>query len=419
MDTISSLSSKLHEFMFSNHIYVDKSRLLLDFISYLQQEPRLTAPNIFMVIRPRGFGLTLGADAVEALLMQDTLIIDDISRRDLRQKLQPQPVVRLSLKKAFIDSPQAFRGHLLELMQMQFWEHHINKYKGSFHHPRTYFLTLLRAVAEKHQQPAAVIIDNYDVPFLSFSRLKGRAHDEASALYLDTLNAVKQAGADVAFCLLTGHVKFELASLYSEGLPAVRDISSHPVCESLFGFTVDELRHSYGRILQRTAPRIGLTAAELITALERCYGGYAFSDNCIKMLCPASINAVLENEGLFLPWQARGDYTFLKEALRREEPNLDWLFDKDGQDALFLDCVELPLQRRDFGPLLLQLGFASIDKVTRSEGDDFINWRYRFSAPNEEMRRLLRLLRGEVSEKLASQPINPQVLEDGAHDYDL
>lgn len=419
METISSLSSKLHEFMLSNRLYVDKSRQLIDFIACLQQEPRLTAPNIFMVIRPRGFGLTLGVEAVEALLMQDNLIADDISRRDQRQKLQPQPVVRLSLKKARIDSPEAFRGHLLELMQMQQWEHHINKNTGSFHNPQTYFLSLLKAVAEKHQQPAAVIIDNYDVPFLSFSRLKGRAHDEASALYLDTLNAVKQAGADVAFCLLTGHVKFELASLYSEGLPAVRDISSHPICESLFGFTADELRRFYGKILQRTAPRIGLTAAELLEALERCYGGYVFSDNGVRMLCPASVNAVLENEGLFLPWQARGDYSVLRAALRREDPNLDWLFDKDGQDALFLECVELPLQRRHFGPLLLQLGFASISRVTRREGEDFINWRYRFSAPNEEMRRLLRLLRGEVSEKLASHPINPQVLADGAHDFDL
>lgn len=419
METLSALSSKLHEFVLSNHLYVDKSEQLISFISYLQTEPRLYAPNIFMVIRPRGFGLTLGVEAIEALLMQDNLIADDISEHAQRQEIVLQPVVRLSLRKATIDSAQAFREHLIELMQMQLWEHHINRHQVSYQNPKTYFAELLKAVAEKHKQPVAVIIDNYDVPFLCFSRLSPKERDEAVALYLDTLNAVKQAGSNASFCLLTGHIKFELSSLYSEGLPAVKDISCHSSCEALFGFTKAEVKKYFSKVLRRCAPRCGLTEKELLDALDACYGGYCFSDNCIRLICPASLNAALDNEGVLLPYQARGDYAFLRQLLTEEAPNLEWLFDKDGQDALYLECIDLPPQRRHFGALLLQLGFATISKVTKSEGDDYINWRYRYSAPNEEMRRLLRILRGEASDKLASQPINPQVLEDGAHDFDL
>ena len=345
--TLLPLSSSLHEFVLSNHLYVDKSAQLLSFINFLINEPRLHAPNIFMVIRPRGFGLTLAAEAIEAILMEDELISSDLNAEHLAQAVKPLPVVRLSMKKISLDSAADFRSHLLQLMQIQLWEHHINKSPLSYHSPKTYFAELLKAVSESRNSPVAVIIDNYDVPFLTSCGLPDKERDETISLYLDTLNAIKQAGAAAAFCLLTGHIKFELSSLYAEGLPAVRDISSHSSCDTLFGFTPAEVKQAYQSELQRYAPRSGITAAELMEALEKCYGGFVFSDRQIKLLCPASVNAAFENEGKLLPYQAQGDYTFLKQMLTRYDPDFTWLFDKDGQDALFLESFSLEPERRD------------------------------------------------------------------------
>ena len=106
--------------------------------------------------------------------------------------------------------------------------------------------------------------------------------------------------------------------------------------------------------------------------------------------------------------------------LQDEEPDLAWLFDKGGQDPLHLESVNLLNPgRRDIGVLLVQLGFATINRITVNEGDDYINWRYRFSAPNEEMRRLLYVLEGKASVQLCHAPINPRVLDAGFHDFDV
>lgn len=418
MSAPGTLSSGLHEFVLSNHLYVDKGAQLISFIKYMYEQPRLSSPNVYLIVRPRGFGLTIAVEAIEALLMHDELISGDLIDEDMRGTLPHLPVVHLSLRKMNISTVEQFQHSLIELMQMQLWEHHLNKTLSAEQNPKSAFAQLLSSIYQQTGQPVAVLIDNYDVPLLNTISLEPEIRKEAVAVYLDVLNAIKQARHKVALCLLTGHIKFDLSSMQAEGLPYVRDLSYSAVCDTLFGFTEDELRKAYSEEIKRYAPRQGVTAAEMLQALIACYGGFCFSDRMLPVLCPASVNAALENECTLLPYQADADYTFVKYALRHD-PDLSWLFDKDGQDALFLDSVPLEPQGKDAGVLLLQLGFATINKVTRSEGPDYINWRYRFAAPNEEMRRLLRILRHEASEELARSPINPLVLADGAHDFDI
>ena len=419
MDSTAPLHSALHDFALTTKRYVDKSAQLISFINYLTNEPRLLAPNIFMVVRPRGFGLSLAADTIETVLSVQEEFSGDHKAEELHQQLRPLPVVRLSMRKLHLNSAAAFRDHLADLMQSQLWEHHINKNPASYQNPKSCLAELIKAVSTVHQSPVAVIIDNYDAPFLCAYMLPPAERDAVITLYLDTLNAIKQAGRAVAFALLTGHVKFDLSSLNSEGLPAIKDISSYPCCDTLFGFTPAEVQKYLAADLKLMAPRRGMTAAELLQALEVCYGGFVFSDRQIKLLCPYSVNAALNNEGQLLTYQAQEDYEFLQRLLEKYEPALDWLFDKDGQDALFADSVSLEPTRLDFGTALVQLGFATITKVTRSEGEDYINWRYRYGCPNEEMRRLLLMLRRQADPLLAALPINPRALTAGCEDYML
>ena len=393
-----------------------KADHLQDFIKYLDSIPRLFAPNINLIIRPRGFGLTLAIEAMEKMLTCDEL--EGEKKDDPTLQIEKSPVIRLSLKKVKAKTPYEYEEALIKILQGQMWQHHLKNLKQARTHPKLVLSDLIDELWLKYQKSVVVLIDNYDVPFINASTLPPSDQDEAIAVYLDMLNAIKKSGTKVRFVLLTGHVKFELASQIAEGLPQVIDLSYRPQIDTLFGFTLEEVKEHFALELKRFAPRQGITVSEMLKALNDCYGHFVFSDRKIPVLCPASVAACFENEGYLLTYMANGDFTFLKTAIKNnDDADLSWLT-KDGQDALFYDHVHLAPNADELGVLLLQLGFVSIDKVTITTGENFINYRYRFAMTNEEMRRLLKILLGKADPRLSTVPINPQVLCDGADDYD-
>ncbi len=390
---------------------LNKFAMLSALLDYMQTSSRLQGANIYQLIRPHGFGLTAATRALEQIIEAKHATLD---------KAEQLEVLRISFNAGTFNSIHDFRDDLCAQLQRKLWDYHVNKEPSSYQSPHSYLSCLLNDVSHAGAHPLAVIIDNYEAPFLSALSLKFSERAEAISLYLTALNAIKQAGHSVAFCLLTGHIKLALSSLYAEGLPVVRDISVHPTCDTLLGFTPADFNRAFATQLKRCAPRQGLTSSELCEALVNCYGGYVFSDRNIPLLCPSSVIAALNNEGRLLTYQEQFDYAWLMRLLQDEEPDLAWLFDKGGQDPLHLESVNLLNPgRRDIGVLLVQLGFATINRITVNEGDDYINWRYRFSAPNEEMRRLLYVLEGKASVQLCHAPINPRVLDAGFHDFDV
>lgn len=418
MHAFSRLQSKLHEIILSDRLYVDKSRQFIDFIKYLDTAPRLHSANIFMIVRPRGFALTLGTEAIKSILERDELIIDRIKKQNLDQDFPYGTVVRLSLNKINAKTPKEFSDALIELIQYQMWEHHIDTSILTYHNPKSCFLNLIKSLAQKTKEEIVVIVDNYDAPFFIASTLEKHYQDEALSIYLDTLNAIKQAGDIVKWCLLSGHVKFALANEISEGLPIVKDLSYNPICDSIFGFTQEDLEENFTPLVQKFAPQQGITVKEFFNAMTVCYGGYIFSDRKKKLFCPGSINSLFLNEGKFFPYMISGDFNFLKQSIKKAGPDLDWLINKDGQDPLFLEEVSLAPKDKEFGPLLYQLGFITIDKVTRTDHDAAINWRYRFKFTNLENYRIFKVLVGAADQELLDQMINPIVFAQDEHRFD-
>ena len=329
------------------------------------------------------------------------------------------PVIRLSLKKVTASTPALLESDLINLLQAQLWVHHLNTITVTRKRPKTVLSELIEALWAKYQKAVAVIIDNYDVPFINASSLPAMYQDEAISTYLDMLNALKRLGTRVKWVLLTGHIKFALSSEMSEGLPQLTDLTYSSAIDTMFGFTVSEVRQLFNAQLKRFAPRHGITADELLKALNACYGHFVFSDRLREVMRPSSVCAAFEAEGLLLPYAARGDYAFLKSALSRfDNADLTWLL-KDGQEAIHQETVPLHPGLRDLGVLLLSLGFATIDKVTVTEGPNFINYRYKYKKTNEETERMYRVFTGKAHLRLTTAPINPLVYSAGAHDYDL
>ncbi len=399
------------------HASFHKLHKLSSLAASLSEAPRLFAPNINLIIRPRGFGLTTACNELEKLLMLNSLT--NLGDEELIARQDFVPVLHLSLTKMKAKDALDIKQDLLKILQSRMWQHHLKGELKRQHSPRAFLNELIDLIYLKYRKSIAVLIDNYDVPFINASALADEdEQDIAVSVYLDMLNAFKRAGTKIKWVLLTGHLKFELTTPFSEGLPIISDLSFDPQIDTLFGFTKEEVKEFFFKDLRQIAPRQGLTAAEMLEGLEQCYGNYVFSDEGQKVICPASVMSCLENEGMFYPYMAHRDFAFLKRAFERNPPDLAWLF-KDGLEALFYEAVPLKPKGRDFGAMLSQLGIVNPQKITASEGDNFLNFRYRFACPNEEMRRLFKIVCRLSSDKLCNQPINPMVLCDGADKFDL
>ncbi len=406
----SSLYAGLQELILSDYLYIDKSRRLFELLCELENAPRFAAPNIYLLIRPRGFGLSLAAGAIEKLTSRDRGILDKLSLTEEFKELPIHHVITLDFKNFNAQTPREFADELIERIQKLYWNQHIESHISPYQSPKGYFANLIAAVSKRYQEPAVIVIDNYDLPFMVAAEMPCAYQNEAIAFYLDMLNAIKHAGDSVSWCLLTGHIKFSLASEISEGLPFVNDISNDPRFETLFGLTYDEVQILFNEKIATIARDFSISPDDYMKALMSCYGGFCFSDNLINVMCPACISHAMANYGALYPYSATGDYRYLKNIFAKTEPNLKWLFDKDGQDPLHTWSVAMDPCGKEIGALLIQSGFVSRNKVTVHNYDAYTTWRYRFDYPNEDMRRSLLVVSGKVAPELAYRPFTPEEL---------
>lgn len=68
MSSDSSLYANLHELIVSDYLRVEKSQNFFDLLSRMEGEISMKSPNVFMMVRPRGFGLSLSSEALCSLL---------------------------------------------------------------------------------------------------------------------------------------------------------------------------------------------------------------------------------------------------------------------------------------------------------------------------------------------------------------
>lgn len=415
-------NSNLSEVILTDRHYINKIEQLKGFMNYIENSPRPPRQNFFMLIRPRGFGLSLANEAIEAIYSRDEVLLDNIDIKSANglniDNLGHYCVLHFSFSKVKATNYNEIVKVLYDALQSLIWEHHVKIKTDTGKDLRMQMLQLIKEITDREQKQLVVLFDNYDVPIMLMSRLENdQERQNCLSLYFEMLNAFRQAGDRVKFCLLTGHVKFSLSSNISEGLPHVIDLSFNDISAALTGFSIDEIKQTYGEDLARIAPQQGITVAEYLDCLENCYGGYVFSDKQNKVLCPYSVTRALDNDGELYAYNADNNYTFLQAALAKEKPDLSWLIEKDGQDQLLLEEVSIKPEGKEFGPLLVQQGIFSINKVTYADREHSLSWRYRYGFANVEMRRIFQILTGISHPNLRDLPINTRVFDAGEEEY--
>ena len=408
MNANPSFYSDLHELIISDYLKVEKSSVFFELMREMENTKPLASANIFLMIRPRGFGLSLCTEALNCVLERTRDFTQGLRTDEEKERAENLPrhhVILINLKKVASRTPLEFKEQLLAMLQQLYWEHHLNSAISNYTTPKSYFAELITELSERHREKIVVLIDNYDSPFIMASAMEERYRPEALATYLEMLNVLKHARDRVQYAFLSGHIKFRLASELSEGLPLVSDLSSSDKYDTLFGFTKEEVNQVFSEQLEKTAKAHDLNRDECLERICSLYGGFSFSDRLIKVVCPVCVNHVMANGFKFLPYSSGGDYAFLRKSLENNNDAFDWLYDKDGQDPLYGDSIGLSPLGKELGTLLIQLGFATRDRVIRHDLEGFSTWRYRFTCPNEDMRRTLAILRAQKDPSYALKEI--------------
>ena len=277
MNSNSLVYTNLQDLIVSEQINRDKSLKVMSFILKLESPQTCGTPSVYMMTRPRGFGLSLLTSATDRIIRREKDIVDKIEDEGLLKELPYRHTVCLDFKNFKAKTPKDFKRNLIDVLQELFWFHHIESHFDAYMTPKVYFKKLLESLYKRHQESMAIIIDNYDKPLMVASMMSDKANaSEATSTYLDMLNIIRHTDKAVRWCLLSGHTKFALASEYSEGLPLIEDLSSDPSFESMFGFTKDELRIVFKNQIEKFAKARDISPESYLNILEKCYGGFAF-----------------------------------------------------------------------------------------------------------------------------------------------
>ncbi|MGN0901776.1 MAG: AAA family ATPase [Succinivibrio sp.] len=400
MQTGAPVYSSLQELVVSDRIYRERSIKMLSLILKLEKTPSFGSPSVFMINRPRGFGLSLLANAIDRIMKRDPETINKIEDQGLLNELPERCTLFFDFKHFKATDLKEFTQSLIDTVQELFWIHHIESHTDQYITPKVFFSKLIDELYKRHQNQIVIVIDNYDLPLMYASLMDDDKCQEASSVYLDMLNVIRADSQKVRWVLLSGHLKFALTSEYSEGLPLVEDLSYDPSYETLFGFTAKEVNELFADKIEKFSKSFNITEDEYLKSLEKCYGGFAFSDNLVKVMCPACISHVMSNSGKLLPYSATGSYLFLKHCLNRDLGNLDldWLYGKDGQDPLFSGSISGNVTGKQIGTLLIQSGFATRSRVLVNGDEGYSTWRYRFDCPNLDMQKTFDIINGRCPE---------------------
>ena len=407
MNSASPTYSTLQELVVSDKIYKDKSVKMLSLILQMEHTKSYGSPGIFLITRPRGFGLSLVAKSVEKILERDRETICKIEDEGLLREIPQRHCIKLDFKKINGADTKEFTHSLLNNLQEQFWLNHIETHLDTYATPKFYLSKLIDTLFKRYKEQLVIIIDNYDIPIANAMLMENCEMTlECVCIYLDMLNVLKTAVSQVKWVMLTGHIKFALANEFSEGLPFVQDLSNEKSLETLFGLTLNEIEESYHTQIEKFAHDRNMSIEEYLKAVDKCYGNFAFSDSLIKVLCPACIAHVLNNNGLLLPYSATANYPIVKKLLSNEFVDLSYLYDKDGQDPLFSNSIDITVEKKQLASLLIQLGFATRARVLLNTDEGYTTWRYRFEMPNLDMQATFLMLKNELPEDYLTKELD-------------
>ena len=347
--------------------YIDKTRMLFDLASDVDQQ--------LFISRPRRFGKSLMLSTLKAMFE---------GRRDLFKGLaidalpwegweRPTPVYSFTMSSANGGTYEEFRMALRGLVEKLCAGCGCAYDKGNT--IASNFDSFLAFAAEKSPtKKIVVLIDEYDEPVAKFLDDLETLKKVRSDLH-DFYEKLKVNSGSIRFLMMTGVTKLTKLSIFS-GLNHLKDRTMDPRFATLLGYTPEEMDGPLRDNIEVFAAQNGMDFAAAKKALLSWYDGYRFSPKSEAKVCnPVSLGNALKSGELKNYWEATGQSTMIVNRIKAagEIPaDLNGLV-ADQLDLDVCDAETMPLPA-----LLYQGGYLTIKRV-RASG------RFELGIPNEEV----------------------------------
>lgn len=355
-----------------NHYYVDKTALALQLVA---------GGKHYFLSRPRRFGKSLFLDTLKELFEGNQALFVGLAAEQQWDWSVKYPVLRFSFGGNNYTQANYLDYDLQE--QLSQLEKHYGIASDTPHHPITSagrFKNLLLVAEQHYQQPAVVLIDEYDKPILD-----NLLNPEQARINRDILRGfygtIKDYDSHIKFSFLTGVSKFSKVSLFS-GVNNLYDLTLDPNYASICGYTDDDIDTVFA------AELVGLDRGKI----REWYNGYHWLGEGVYN--PFDILQLFRRRQFDNYWFETGTPAFLVDLLmQRQVPTLrlDGLFSSmDMLSSFDVDDIETEA-------LLFQTGYLTIKQQENIGGQYF----YTLGYPNREVAQSLnaRLLSALVKDK--------------------
>ena len=348
-------------------VYVDKTE-------YLWNLAQQFSP-VFLS-RPRRFGKSLFLSTAEAYFMGKKQLFEGLAISEYENEWACHPVFHFDFNTV---EPKSLADLDASIdMQLSVYEKAygiVPKEGDTFPNRLT---ILIDRSTEEMDQPAVILVDEYDKPLLNSSCNKNLLDDISSRLKA-FYGVTKSSDDKIRFAMFTGVARFSKVSVFSD-LNNLYDISLDYDYNAICGVSESELLPYFSDSIAKLAEFWNVSYDEMLHILKAKYDGYNFSDprltECIYN--PFSLLSCFRQKKLDDYWFDTGTPTYLIRTLIKGSYDLSRFRDDINVNADVLKGINTP----EGSPIatLYQSGYLSIKAF-----DGMAN-RYTIGFPNQEVR---------------------------------
>jgi hypothetical protein len=175
--------------------------------------------------------------------------------------------------------------------------------------------TLIMGLHQASGKKVAVLVDEYDKPYLEFmDRFPGELDVMRNNLK-DYYTILKANDKYISFIYITGISKFSGMGLFS-GFNNINDISLDPEFASICGYTKEEVLKYFGPHLKVAAGKFNVSEEELFERLVDYYDGFCFDGNT-KVFNPFSTAKFFSKCNFRNFWFSTGTSSVLAQYMKK------------------------------------------------------------------------------------------------------
>jgi len=370
----------------NNCVYVDKTKYLVDLIENV---------DVCFFARPRRFGKSLTISTFEALFSGEKELFKGLAAEEFlyRHDFKPHPVISLNMSDITTNKGlDAIEESICTLTNKVARNLKIKLSNTKF--PGDLFSELITSTAEKYNQKAVILIDEYDMPYTEFVNDPDMA-EKVRDLLRNFYSRIKSNDKDIRFVFITGISKFTKMGVFSS-LNNLVDISPDEQYGEMCGYTEAEIIKYLPEYLDETANEFGITVDELVEKMREYYNGFCFDfGGKHRLYNPFSTLCFFQKKKFLDFWFESGTPAVIAKYLKTKKITVEQFRNVSVSKDLIYNSVEI--EKAVPENFLFQTGYLSLRPGTVND--------FSLDYPNAEVLNSM--------SKLATQ----NILHDNNEDY--